>query len=73
MGLSDHRCQVLEVDISVIYPVQFTLRVHSFQKCPWDEVRRSLCIVPWQVMDIYDNVDNIKIMVILLLGSFMIV
>ena len=58
MGLSDHQCKVLEVDISVTYPVEYTLRVLSFRKCPWDEVRCSLCIVPWQVMDIYDNVDD---------------
>ena len=58
VGLSDHRYQVLEADVSVIHPVEYTLRVCSFWKCPWDEVLHSLHIVPWQVMDIYNNVDD---------------
>ena len=38
VGLSDHRCQILEADISVTHPVEYTLTVRSFRKCPWDEV-----------------------------------
>ena len=58
VGLSDHRCQILEADIYVTHPVEHTLTVRSFRKCPWDELQNSLRAVPWQVMDIYDNVDD---------------
>ena len=38
VGLSDHCCQILEVDTPVIQPSQYTLTVRSFRHCPWEEV-----------------------------------
>ena len=58
LGLSDHRCQIMDVDIPVIQPLKYTLSVRSFRSCPWDEVRECLRSAPWQVMDMYDSVDD---------------
>ena len=58
VGLSDHRCQILEVDIPVVRPAVNYVSVCSFRKCPWDEVRHSLSTAPWHVMDIYDDVND---------------
>lgn len=58
VGLSDHRCQVLEIDIPVVRPDVHYVSIHSFHKCPWDEVRYSLSTAPWHVMDIYDDVND---------------
>jgi len=52
MGLSDHRCQVLEVDAPVIRPPHQYKLVRSLHSCPWNEVRESLSMTPWQVMDL---------------------
>lgn len=58
VGLSDHRCQVLEIDIPVVRPDVHYVSIRSFRKCPWDEVRHSLSTAPWHVMDIYDDVND---------------
>ena len=58
VGLSDYRCQILEVDTPVIQPSKYILTVRSFHHCPWGEVRECLCSAPWQVMDVYDSVDD---------------
>ena len=59
VGLSDHRCQVLEIDIPVVRPDVHYVSIRSFRKCPWDEVRHSLSTAPWHVMDIYDDVNDL--------------
>jgi len=56
LDLSDH--QILEVDIPVIRSKRQCTMVHSLWSCPWDEVRESLSTAPWQVIDIYDSVDD---------------
>ena len=58
VDLSDHRCQILEVDIPVVRPAVNYVSVRSFRKCPWDEVRHSLSTAPWHVMDNHDDVDD---------------
>ena len=58
IGLSDHCCQVLEVDIPVVRPPVHYVSVRSFRKCPWDEVKQSLSTAPWHVMDIYDDIND---------------
>ena len=58
VGLSDHRTQILEIDVPVIRPISHTLTVRSFRHCPWNKVREHLHAVPWQVMDIFDSVDD---------------
>ena len=58
VGLSDHRCQIIEVDIPVNRSTKCSVTVRSFRKCPWNEVRESLHTAPWQVMDIYDDVNE---------------
>ena len=58
VSLSDHHCQVMEVDISVARLDIHHVSVCSFCRCPWDEVRQSLSSVPWNVMDVYDDIDD---------------
>ena len=58
VGLSDYRCRVLEIDIPVVRPDVNYVSIHSFRKCPWDEVRHSLSTALWHVMDIYDDVND---------------
>jgi len=58
IDLSDHRCQVVKVDIPVVRPPVHYVSVRSFRKCPWDEVRQSLSTAPWHVMDIYDDIND---------------
>ena len=58
VGLSDHQCQILEVDVPTVRVPSHSLMIHSFRHCPWNEVRGFICTAPWQVMDIYDSVDD---------------
>ena len=58
VGLSDHHCQILEVDVPVVRLLSHSVMVRSFRNCPWNEVREFLSTVPWQVIDIYDSVDD---------------
>ena len=58
VGLSDHQCQILEVDVPTVRVPSHSLMIRSFRHCPWNEVRDFLCTAPWQVMDIYDSVDD---------------
>ena len=47
LGLSDHRCQIMDVDTPVMQPLKYTLSVRSWHSCPWDEVRECLRSAPW--------------------------
>ena len=58
VGSSDHRCQIIEVDIPVHRSSKHSVTVRSFRKCPWNDVRESLHTAPWQLMDIYDDVNE---------------
>ena len=58
VGLSDHHCQIIEVDIPVSRSTKHSVTVRSFRKCLWNDVRESLQTAPWQVMDIYDDVNE---------------
>ena len=42
----------------VFCSVSHTLVVRSFHQCHWDEVREYLQAIPWQVTDIYDDVND---------------
>lgn len=46
------------MDIPVIPPLKYNLLVRSFRSCPWDEVRECLGSAPWQVMNLYDSVND---------------
>ena len=58
IGLSDHHCQILEVDIPVVRPPTNYVSVRLLSKCPWDEVRQSLSTAPWHVMDVYNDIND---------------
>ena len=60
MGLSDHRCQIIEVEVPICHSIPHAMMVRSFRQCHWDEVREHLQAIPWQVMDIYDVVNDMR-------------
>ena len=58
IGLSDHRSQILEAAIPVVRNLPRCITIHTFRNCPWDKIRETLNTAPWQVMDIYDDVND---------------
>ena len=32
--------------------------VRSFRKCDWDQVQTDLASAPWNVMSVYDDLDD---------------
>ena len=58
VGVSDHMVQVIGVDMLVSRPLPSRVSVRSFQRCDWSEVRRSIAYIPWQVMDTFDDVND---------------
>ena len=58
VGLSDHRSQIIEVGIAIMKSVPRQVTVCSFCKYPWDKVKEALCTAPWQVMEIYDDMND---------------
>ena len=61
-GLSDHRCQIMEVNVPVCRSVPHALMIRSFRWCHWDEVWEHLQAVPWQMMDILDDVNDMWVL-----------
>jgi len=58
VGLSNHLVQILDADLSVIRNKPITLLIRPFHKCDWNAIRESLAATPWQVMDTFDDVDD---------------
>jgi len=58
IGLSDHRTQILELTIPSIKSIVNPVITRSFCNCDWDELRKALITAPWQVMEIYDNIND---------------
>jgi len=55
VGVSDHRVQVVEVDVPVLRQAPETRRVRAFKKCDWDS---SLSNASWSVMEIFDDIND---------------
>ena len=62
VGLSDHRSQLLEVAIPVVRNLPRHITIRSFHNCPWGKIRDTLNTAPWQVMDIYDDVNDLPLL-----------
>ena len=58
VGISDHRVQIVDFDITVCRRAPREIWVRSFKKCNWDQVRESLATAPWNVMSIHEDLDN---------------
>ena len=58
VGIRDHRVQIVDFDVTVCRRAPREIWVHSFKKCNWDQVRESLATAPWNVMSIYDDLDD---------------
>ena len=44
--------------IPVVRNLPCHITVRSFRNCPWDEIRETLNTAPWQVMDIYNDIND---------------
>ena len=58
VGLSDHLVQVLDANLSVVHQRPSTCLIRPFRKCDWSAVKDSVASTPWQVMDAFDDVDD---------------
>ena len=50
--------QFVDVDLVVERLRPTTISVRSFRKCDWAAVRESLASVPWQVMSMFDEIED---------------
>ena len=53
-----HIVQFADVDLAITRPKPTVISVRSFRKCDWASVRESLGSVPWQVMTIFDEIED---------------
>ena len=58
VGLSDHMVQFIDVKLAVKCLRPTTIFVRSFRKCDWAAVRESLASVPWQVMSMFGEIED---------------
>ena len=58
VGVSDHRVQIAEFDISISRNAPEFRSVRAFRRCCWDEVKSCLSNVPWSVMELFDDIDD---------------
>jgi len=57
-GISDHRMQVSEFTIAPVQLPSRSVCVRSFKKCDWKELRATLRSAPWNLMEMFDNIDD---------------
>ena len=57
-GISNHRIQIVEFNINIGRREPRKLWICSFKKCDWDQVRESLAKAPWNVMNMYDDIND---------------
>ena len=55
---SDHLVQVLDANLSVVRQRPSICLIRPFRKCDWSAVKDSVASIPWQVMDAFDDVDD---------------
>ena len=47
-----------DFDVTVCRRVPREIWVRLYKKCNWDQVRESLASAPWNIMSIYDDLDD---------------
>ena len=57
-GISDHRMQVSEFTIAPVRLPSRSVCVRSFKKCDWKELRATLRSAPWNLMEMFDDIDD---------------
>ena len=57
-GMSDHQVQIVHLFLSVPKTIPCSISVRSFRNCSWKDLREALLTAPWQLLSIYDNIDN---------------
>ena len=58
LGLSDHNVQLTDFNIPILKCAPRAMMVRSFKRCDWKGLKDVLDSVPWQVMAVYDDVDD---------------
>ena len=58
IGLSEHRVQILVLNIVVQRPPNSFCWARPFRKCSWSSVRDCISSAPWSVMEMYDDPDD---------------
>ena len=58
IGLSDHRVQILDLNIVVQRPPNSFCWVRPLRKCSWSSVWDCLSSTPWSVMEMYDDPND---------------
>ena len=58
LGLSDHNVQLTDFNIPILKCAPRAMMVRSFKRCDWEGLKDVLDSVPWQVMAVYDDVDD---------------
>jgi len=57
-GVSDHRMQVADFSVPLLKSPLRPMWVRSFKKCNWAELKATLHSAPWQLMDLFNDLDN---------------
>ena len=55
VGISDHRVQIVDFDVTICRRVPREIWLRSFKKCNWDQVRESIATAPWNAMSTVYN------------------
>ena len=58
IGLSDHNVQLTDFNIPIFKRAPRAMMVQSFNRCDWEGLKDVSDSVPWQVMDVYDDIDD---------------
>jgi len=57
-GLSDHKVQIANLGYFSLQTPSRDHQIRSFRKCNWDELQHTLQSAPWQIMSVYDDIDD---------------
>ena len=58
VGLSDHRIQLVDFDVLTQQHESRVMRIRSFRRCWWVELKDPLSSTPWHLMSLFDDIDD---------------
>ena len=56
--MSDHQVQIVDLFLPVPKTTPCSISVRSFRNCSWKDLREALLTAPWQLLSIYDDIDD---------------
>ena len=57
-GFSDHKVQIATLDYYTYKIPSRSHQIRSFRKCDWQTLCNTLQSAPWQVISVYDDIDD---------------